>query len=217
MGRFKSGAPVPLSQVFAFFDADSDGVWTPSDLAAFFSDYLDALGAAADAELVHAAAAYLQAADGSVTFGSFTSNFGQLQQPRTALLIIDVQNDFSAPNGSLLVPGGADIIPGINALRQRARFDVVVHSRDFHPADHCSFADNNAGAQLFAEVQLRSGVSQTMWPRHCVQHTWGSEFHPALHVAPGDVVVRKGERSDVDSYSAFYDNGRVHQTELAAL
>ncbi len=140
-----------------------------------------------------------------------------LQQPRTALIIIDVQNDFSAPNGSLHVAGAADIIPGINALRQRARFDVVVHSRDFHPANHCFFADNNAGAPLFTEVQLRSDARQTMWLRHSLQHSWGSEFHPALHVTLSDIVVRKGEHSDVDSYSALYDNGHVNHTELTTL
>lgn len=73
----------------------------------------------------------------------------------------------------------------------------MVHSRDFHPANHCFFADNNAGALLFTEVQLRSDARQTMWLRHSVQHSWGSEFHPALHVALFDIVARKGEHSDV--------------------
>ncbi len=140
-----------------------------------------------------------------------------LHQPRTALIIIDAQNDFSALNGSLHVAGAADIIPGINALRQRARFDVVVHSRDFHPANHCFFADNNASAPLFKRVQLRSDTRQTMWLRHSVQHSWGSEFQPPLHVAISDIVVRKGEHSDVDSYSVLYDIGHVHQTELTTL
>ena len=128
MHRFPAAAPVPLSQVFAFFDSDSDGLWTPSDVAAFTSDFIEARSGAVDAEAVQVAARYLSDALGRVTFDSFKANFHVLERPRSALLIIDVQNDFSAPNGSLRVPDGADIIPGINQLRQRVKFDVVAHS-----------------------------------------------------------------------------------------
>jgi nicotinamidase/pyrazinamidase len=93
----------------------------------------------------------------------------------------------------------------------------VVHFRDFNPANHCFFADNNAGAPLLTEVLLRSDARQTMWLRHSVQHSWGSEFHPALHVVLFDIVARKGEHSNVDSYNALHDTGRMHHKELTTL
>ena len=92
-----------------------------------------------------------------------------------------------------------------------------MHSTDFHPANHCFIADNNARAPLFTEVRLRSDARQTMRLRHSVHHSWGSEFHPALHVALFDIVARKGEHSDVDSYYSLHDTGHVHHKELTTL
>jgi hypothetical protein len=217
MGRFKAGSPVPLSQVFAFFDSNSDGVWSSSEFAAFKKDYLAARGSSVNADTVNVAASYLQNSQGLVTFESFRANFQYLEKPRSALLIIDVQNDFCPPSGSLAVAGGTDIIPGINELRKRLPFDVVAHSRDFHPANHCSFVTNNPGSQMFSEHKLASGEMQMMWPAHCVQGTQGSEFHPDLLVAPTDIIVQKGLNADIDSYSAFFDNGHKSQTEMEAL
>jgi hypothetical protein len=217
MGRFKAGSPVPLSQVFAFFDSNSDGVWSSSEFAAFKKDYLAARGSSVNADTVNVAASYLQNSQGLVTFESFRANFQYLEKPRSALLIIDVQNDFCPPSGSLAVAGGTDIIPGINELRKRLPFDVVAHSRDFHPANHCSFVTNNPGSQMFSEHKLASGEMQMMWPAHCVQGTQGSEFHPDLLVAPTDIIVHKGLNADIDSYSAFFDNGHKSQTEMEAL
>jgi hypothetical protein len=218
MRRFAAGSAVPLSEVFAFFDSDSDGNWTTSEFSSFKSDYVEArsLSDAFDSELAHVAANYMRNADGSVTFESFASNFQHLEKPRSALLVIDVQNDFCQPNGSLLVSGGAEIIPGINDLRKRMHFDVVAHSRDFHPAEHSSFQCNNPGSPMFAAIKI-GNVMQMMWPRHCVQGTWGSEFHPDLLVLPSDIVVHKGTNVSVDSYSAFFDNDNCTQTEMAAL
>jgi hypothetical protein len=220
MSRFASGSAVPLAEVFAFFDSDNDGKWTTSEFSSFKSDYVEArsLSNVFDSELALVAANYMRTADGSVTFGSFASNFQQLEKPRLALLVIDVQNDFCHinPNGSLLVPGGAEIIPGINDLRKRMHFDLVAHSRDFHPSEHCSFQCNNPGSQVFTEIKL-GNVMQKMWPRHCVQGTWGSEFHPDLLVLPDDIIVHKGTNASVDSYSAFFDNDNCTQTEMAAL
>jgi hypothetical protein len=217
MGRFNAGSHIPLSQVFAFFDSNSDGIWTPLEFLAFKKDYLEARGGAVDSEVFNVAASYLQNPQGIVTFESFQANFQHLERPRSALLIIDVQNDFCPPNGSLAVPGGTDIIPGINDLRKRLPFHVVVHSRDFHPPDHCSFDSNNPGSKTFAEYRLPSGDMQMMWPAHCVQGTRGSEFHPDLHMPPTDIVVFKGLNKDIDSYSAFFDNGHKSQTEMEAL
>jgi hypothetical protein len=217
MGRFKAGSHVPLSQVFAFFDSNSDGIWNASEFAAFKKDYIAARAAAVDADVVNVAANYLKNSLGVVTFESFQANFQHLEKPRSALLIIDVQNDFCPPNGSLAVAGGTDIIPGINELRARLRFHVVAHSRDFHPANHCSFDSNNPGSQVFSEFKLPSGEMQMMWPAHCVQGTPGSDFHPELHVADTDIIVHKGLNVDIDSYSAFFDNGHKSQSEMEAL
>ena len=215
MGRFKAGKPVPLSHVFAFFDSNCDGVWSPSEFAAFKKDYAQAR--ALDAELVNVAASYLRNPQGIVTFESFQANFQHLEQPRSALLIIDVQNDFCPPSGSLAVSGGEDIIPGINELRKRLSFHVVAHSKDYHPPNHCSFVSNNKGSTVFTEFKMPSGDMQMMWPAHCVQGTPGCEFHPDLHMPPSDFIVHKGLNVDIDSYSAFFDNGHKSQTEMEAL
>ena len=215
MERFKAGTPVPMSHVFAFFDSNGDGVWSPSEFAAFKMDYAKAR--AVKPELVNVAAGYLRNSQGIVTFESFQANFQHLEKPRSALLIIDVQNDFCPPKGSLAVAGGTDIIPGINDLRQRLPFHVVAHSKDFHPSNHCSFESNNKGSTVFTEFKLPSGDMQMMWPAHCVQGTQGCEFHPDLHMPPSDFIVHKGTNVDIDSYSAFFDNGHKSQTEMEAL
>ena len=217
MGRFKAGSHVPLSQVFAFFDSNSDGVWNASEFAAFKKDYIAARGSDVDVETVNVAASYLQNSQGIVTFETFQANFQHLEKPRSALLIIDVQNDFCPPSGSLAVAGGTDIIPGINELRERLPFDLVAHSRDFHPANHCSFDSNNPGSKTFTEFKLPNGDMQMMWPAHCVQGTQGSEFHPDLFIPPTDIIVHKGLNVDIDSYSAFFDNGHKSQTEMMAV
>ena len=221
MDRFAAGAlptltPAQLSQIFAFFDSDSDfdGVWSDAEFARFKQDFVAAVQWTQ--ELVDVAAAYLaDPRTGLVSHDSFQANWKSLAQPRSALLVIDMQNDF-CPGGSLPVSGGADIVPGINALRQRLPFHVVVHSQDYHPADHCSFCSNNPGSTKFELFTLPCGTKQMMWPAHCVQGTWGAEFHPDLLVAPSDLVVRKGLKAGVDSYSAFFDNGKHSQSELAA-
>ena len=215
MSRFKAGSPLPLSHVFAFFDSNADGVWSPSEFAEFKRDYIASRGV--DAEVANVAASYLQNSQGLVTFESFQANFQHLEKPRSALLIIDVQNDFCPPSGSLAVTGGTEIIPGINALRQRLPFAIIAHSRDFHPANHCSFDSNNPGSKTFETFKQPSGEMQMMWPPHCVQGTSGSDFHPDLLVEPSDIIVHKGLNVDIDSYSAFFDNGHKAQTEMEAM
>jgi hypothetical protein len=217
MSRFKAGSPVPLAQVFAFFDSNGDGVWNYSEFTAFKRDYIAARSGAVNPEIIDAAARYLITPQGVVTFESFKANFQHMENPRSALLIIDVQNDFCPPQGSLAVAGGTEIIPGINNLRKRLPFDLVAHSRDFHPANHCSFVTNNPGAVIFNEHKLPNGQMQMMWPAHCVQGTEGSEFHKDLVIAPTDIIVHKGLNVDIDSYSALFDNGRGAQTEMEGL
>ena len=128
-----------------------------------------------------------------------------------ALIVIDVQNDF-CPGGALAVADGAAIIPRINALM--AEFPVRVLTQDWHPADHSSFAANHPGAAPFSLVQMPYGP-QVLWPSHCVIGTPGAAFHPSLAVDCADMVIRKGFRPQVDSYSAFFENDHRTPTGLA--
>ncbi len=130
----------------------------------------------------------------------------------TALIIIDVQNDF-IPGGSLAVPLGDEIIVPINQMQHD--FDLVVATQDWHPADHCSFASQHPGRKLFETIELQ-GHAQTLWPDHCVQGTSGAEISPLLNINPIEAIFKKGTNPSVDSYSAFYDNARTKSTGLAS-
>ncbi len=122
---------------------------------------------------------------------------------KRALLIVDVQNDF-CEGGSLEVKNASEIIPRINDLRKNHKFDLIVLSSDWHPANHCSFHSNNPGSKLFEPFFLeKTQANQVMWPDHCVQGTFGAEFHKDLVREETDVIIRKGTNPDVDSYSAF--------------
>ncbi|MCC3155317.1 bifunctional nicotinamidase/pyrazinamidase [Hymenobacter sp. BT770] len=127
------------------------------------------------------------------------------------LLLIDIQNDF-VPGGRLAVPDGDAIIPLVNALQPH--FDLVVASQDWHPAGHESFASSHAGHEPFNQIELH-GLPQTLWPDHCVQETAGTNLHPALDTRRVEAIFRKGMAPEIDSYSAFYDNGRRKSTGLA--
>ena len=128
-----------------------------------------------------------------------------------ALLLIDIQNDF-VPGGALAVAGGADILPLLNALQPR--FDLVVATQDWHPANHGSFASQHPGQAAFSQTSLH-GLPQTLWPDHCVQNTPGAALHPALDLARAEAIFRKGTDPDIDSYSGFFDNGHRKSTGLA--
>jgi nicotinamidase/pyrazinamidase len=128
-----------------------------------------------------------------------------------ALIVIDVQNDF-CPGGALAVAGGDEIVPGINGLM--TSFPNVVLTQDWHPGDHLSFAENHPGAAAFSMVEMDYGP-QVLWPRHCVQGEAGAAFHPGLAVDRCQIVIRKGFRRTVDSYSAFYENDHQTPTGLA--
>ncbi len=126
------------------------------------------------------------------------------------LLIIDVQNDF-CPAGALAVNGGDEVVPVINSIIWK--FNRVVATQDWHPADQISFASNHKGKQPFDEIEL-NGYRQTLWPDHCVQGSRGADFHPDLNTTLVDLIVRKGTSSDIDSYSAFLENDRHTKTGL---
>jgi len=127
-----------------------------------------------------------------------------------ALLIIDVQKDF-CPGGMLAVEGGHDVVPVINRLQDH--FANIVLTQDWHPADHTSFASGHAKKKPFDTVTVTYG-DQTLWPDHCVQGTPGAEFHPDLNSDQAQLVIRKGFRTTVDSYSAFFENDRTTPTGL---
>ncbi|MHB9133938.1 MAG: bifunctional nicotinamidase/pyrazinamidase [Armatimonadota bacterium] len=129
-----------------------------------------------------------------------------------ALIVVDIQNDF-LPGGALAVPQGDEVIPVINSLLPR--FHLVVATRDWHPANHGSFADNHPGKRPGDMVEL-GGVPQVLWPAHCVQHTRGAEFAPGLDTSYIQHIVYKGTDPDIDSYSTFFDNAHRRETSLDA-
>jgi nicotinamidase/pyrazinamidase len=126
------------------------------------------------------------------------------------LLVIDVQNDF-CPGGALAVPRGDEVVPVINRLA--GRFANVILTQDWHPAGHSSFASTHPGRQPFEIVTAAYGP-QALWPDHCVQDTPGADFHPSLKIPHAALVLRKGMRHAIDSYSAFYENDRKTPTGL---
>ena len=132
-------------------------------------------------------------------------------RPDDALVVIDVQNDF-CPGGALAVADGDAVVPVINRLI--GLFPHVVLTQDWHPAGHRSFASTHPGHQPFESIEWRYGP-QTLWPDHCVQGSHGAEFHPGLRVDTAELVIRKGFRGEIDSYSAFAENDKTTRTGLA--
>ncbi|RON91233.1 bifunctional nicotinamidase/pyrazinamidase [Pseudomonas fluorescens] len=131
--------------------------------------------------------------------------------PRSALLVIDVQNDFT-PGGQLAVPEGDLIVPLINRLG--GLFKQVIIAQDWHPSGHASFASSHPGRKPYEVIQLLYG-EQTLWPDHCVQGTTGAGFHPELNLPHAQLIIRKGCNPDIDSYSAFLEADRRTTTGLA--
>ncbi|HEV7221774.1 MAG TPA: bifunctional nicotinamidase/pyrazinamidase [Pirellulales bacterium] len=127
-----------------------------------------------------------------------------------ALLLVDLQNDF-LPGGALAVPGGDEVLPLANRLQ--GRFELVVATQDWHPADHVSFAANHPGKKPGDVISL-DGAQQVLWPVHCVEHTRGAELAAALDQRPIRRAFFKGADPQIDSYSGFYDNGRRRSTGL---
>ncbi|MBT8457319.1 MAG: bifunctional nicotinamidase/pyrazinamidase [Rhodobacteraceae bacterium] len=127
-----------------------------------------------------------------------------------ALIVIDVQNDF-CPGGALAVPGGDDIVAPINALMPE--FPVRVLTQDWHPAGHSSFASTHDGAAPYDMIDMPYGP-QVLWPDHCIIGSDGAAFHPGLNIDPADMIIRKGFRPEIDSYSAFFENDHTTPTGL---
>lgn len=127
-----------------------------------------------------------------------------------ALIIIDVQNDF-CPGGALAVAGGDEIVAPINAAMNR--FDAIVLTQDWHPAGHSSFASQHPLKAPFEQIEMPYGP-QVLWPDHCIQGSGGAQFHAGLDVDRADLIVRKGFRQHMDSYSAFFENDHATPTGL---
>lgn len=131
--------------------------------------------------------------------------------PDRALLVIDIQNDFTR-GGALEVPHGDEIVPLVNRLA--TDFRNVVQAQDWHPAGHISFASSHPGKQPFEVIELPYGP-QVLWPDHCIQDSHGAQFHPGLDIPHTQLIVRKGGNPAVDSYSAFYEADQQTTTGLA--
>lgn len=133
-----------------------------------------------------------------------------LSADNTALLVIDVQNDF-CPGGRLAVHHGNQVVAPINQMIASAAH--IVATQDWHPADHASFATSHDGRSPFDTIEVSYGM-QTLWPDHCVQGSSGAAFHPNLQIDSAQMVIRKGFRQAIDSYSAFFENDRTTVTGL---
>lgn len=130
--------------------------------------------------------------------------------PDSALIVIDVQNDF-CPGGALAVEGGDQIVKGINDLM--SEFPAVVLTQDWHPEGHSSFATSHPGQEPFSMIDMPYGP-QVLWPDHCIQGSEGAEFHEGLDTTRADLIVRKGYNPRIDSYSAFFENDHTTATGL---
>ena len=128
----------------------------------------------------------------------------------SAFVIIDVQNDF-CPEGALAVADGDALVAPINAMM--ADFDHVILTQDWHPNDHSSFASQHDGLDPFSTTTMDYG-EQTLWPDHCIQGSIGAEFHPELNLDRAELIIRKGYRRMIDSYSAFFENDKTTPTGL---
>ena len=129
---------------------------------------------------------------------------------KTALLVIDVQNDF-CPAGALEVAGGNEVVPYIN--KEMVKYDCVVLTQDWHPKGHSSFATSHEGKNPLELIKMPYG-DQVLWPDHCVQGCKGAEFHPDLNIEQANAIIRKGSNPFIDSYSAFFENDRKTPTGL---
>ena len=130
---------------------------------------------------------------------------------RDVLVVVDVQNDF-IPGGALAVKEGDVIVPLVNQLG--AGFEHVILTQDWHTPGHVSFASAHAGKKPFETISLDYGT-QVLWPDHCVQGTSGADFHKDLKIPHAELIIRKGYRRQIDSYSAFYEADGKTTTGLA--
>jgi len=134
----------------------------------------------------------------------------QPEKESTALIIVDLQNDF-LPGGALAVPNGDETIPVINQLQKQ--FDLIVLTQDWHPKNHQSFASSHENKNTYDVIKL-NGMDQVLWPDHCVQGTEGADISSELDTTKASLIIRKGMEPEIDSYSGFFDNGKLKSTGL---
>lgn len=130
-----------------------------------------------------------------------------------ALIIVDAQNDFFE-KGALEVPDSNSIIPVINRIADK--FETVIYTKDWHPFSHKSFASNHKGKKIYDVIDL-CGIKQVLWPNHCIQNTFGAEMHKDIIKRKDAIYVLKGMDENVDSYSGFFDNSKIHDTGLNSI
>lgn len=141
-----------------------------------------------------------------------------MEQKNSALIVVDMQNDF-CPGGAMAVDGGDKIMEPVNRLQKAAGRDgtrlwkKVVATQDWHPENHVSFAARHEGAEPFQVIEV-DGLSQNLWPVHCVAGSRGANFHPELELNEVELIVRKGTNPRLDSYSAFFENDGATPTGL---
>jgi len=141
------------------------------------------------------------------------NNAGLANKLKKAIIVTDIQNDF-CPGGNLPVEDGDKVIPFINDLLMNNGYDIHIYTKDWHPKDHKSFVTQNPGKIVFDKIIL-NGIEQILWPEHCVQNTWGSDFHKDLFTGiENKFIITKGSEKEIDSYSAFYDNKKNVSTGL---
>jgi len=128
----------------------------------------------------------------------------------SAFIAVDLQNDF-CPGGALAVPNGDLVIPIVNSITRK--FPKAVATQDWHPKGHFSFASTRPGAKEYSTVDAE-GISQVLWPDHCVQGSSGAAFYPSLDLVPFRLIIRKGANPKIDSYSTFFENDRKTPTGL---
>lgn len=132
---------------------------------------------------------------------------------KKALIVVDVQNDF-CEGGTLEVKNGNKVIPVINNLIGSKYFDLIIATQDWHPKDHKSFASNHKNKNVYDVIKL-NGITQVLWPDHCIQRRKGSRFHNELNLGKEVRVFKKGTNPEIDSYSGFYDNDHKSSTGLS--
>lgn len=234
-----------LKEWFTELRASHQDAVSKEDFSAFLSSLFTDFDELSASEKQHAVTLLFETFDcnhdGKIDFSEFETLWTQWVQvilrPKSAFIVVDVQNDFIT--GSLSVKNLAEnrdpegIVPIINDLVENVPWKLIVYSQDWHPQDHISFFENkdcrpfhasskvNAGdAKVFDTVMFADAIcctgciEQTLWPAHCIQDTWGAELHKDLKVCDGALIIRKGTSPDVDSYSAFWDNDKRSCTIL---
>ncbi|KAG8199853.1 hypothetical protein JTE90_015848 [Oedothorax gibbosus] len=230
------------SECMEHFDRDGDGELSLKELCGLTGElFVDENGSSYEFPVWRSAEVFYifdTDSDGRINLEELESMWDKfivpILRPRTALIVIDVQNDFI--DGSLAIRNcpagqdGYDVVPVINDLIKKVNFDFVFYTYDWHPEDHVSFIDNvqlrnfhetskvpQSEAKIFDTVVFEGPppIEQKLWPAHCVQGSWGSELHSELTIVENATFIYKGTCSNIDSYSAFWDNQKLSQTNLS--